>query len=204
MIPALDFSRAPFLAIWETTRACDLACSHCRADAVKDRDAGELSTEEGKRLLDGVAAMGTPIFIFSGGDPLQRPDLEELVGHAKGRGFRVGAIPVATDKLDRERMAGLRAAGLDQLALSLDGPDAAGHDSVRGVPGSFVRTLAAAAAARAVGLPLQINTCLSAGNMGRLDALIKLVSSLGVVFWEVFFLVPVGRGRDLPGLAPGQ
>ena len=200
----MDFGSAPFLAIWETTRACGLACRHCRAEALKDRDPGELTTDEGRRLLDAVADMGTPIVILSGGDPLERPDLEGLVRHAKSRGLRVGTIPAATPKLDRTRVRGLKEAGLDQLAFSLDGPTAAEHDEFRGTPGAFDRTLEAAAWAREEGLPLQVNTCFGAWNIGRIDEMVRLVQGLGVVFWEVFFLVTMGRGKELAGLGPAQ
>lgn len=196
------FDQAPLLVIWETTRSCALACRHCRASALLGRDSGELSTDEGRALIDDVAGMGTPIMILSGGDPLQRPDLETLVAHGKSRGLRMGTIPAATETLTRERLVSLREAGLDQLALSLDGPTAERHDGFRRVTGSFARTLEAAGWARELGLPLQINTCFARWNLKDLEAMIALVRKLGAVFWEVFFLVPVGRGRELGGLEP--
>ncbi len=199
-----DFSRAPLLVIWETTRSCALACRHCRAEAELGRRPDELSTAEGLALIDSIAGMGTPIVVLSGGDPLNRPDLDELVIHGKRRGLRVGTIPAATPSLTRERLARLQAAGLDQVALSLDGPTAQVHDGFRRVPGAFDKTLEAARWARELGLPLQLNTCFSQWNIGALEEMISLVASLGVVFWEVFFLVPVGRGRELGGLAPEQ
>ena len=199
-----DFSVAPLLVIWETTRSCALACSHCRASAELGRHPDELTTSEGFGLLDQIADMGTPIVIFSGGDPLNRPDLEELVRHAKRRGLRTGTIPAATPALTRERLAALEEAGLDQLALSLDGPTPELHDRLRRTPGAFERTIAAAGDARALGLPLQINTCFSRANIDRLEEMIALVASLGAVFWEVFLLIPIGRGRALGGLAPGR
>ncbi|MFA5139537.1 MAG: TIGR04053 family radical SAM/SPASM domain-containing protein [Elusimicrobiota bacterium] len=200
----MDFNQSPFLVIWELTRACGLACRHCRGEAIPGRDPAELGTDEGKRLLDDVAEMGTPILILSGGDPLERPDLEALVRHGKAAGLRVGTIPAATEKLTRARLRALKEAGLDQLALSLDGPEQAIHDEFRGTPGAFEKTLQAARWAAEEGLPLQVNTCIGPWNMGRLDGMISLVKSLGIVFWEVFFLVPVGRGRGLENLRPEQ
>ena len=138
---AVNFDDAPFLVIWETTRSCGLACRHCRAEAVLGRDPGELSTQEGKDLLSQIAAMGTPIAVLSGGDPLNRPDLEELVSHGKSVGLRMGTIPAATANLTRERVRSLVDAGLDQIAFSLDGPAARTHDEFRQVPGSFAKTL---------------------------------------------------------------
>ena len=92
----VDYDRAPLLVIWEVTRACALACRHCRAAAEDWRDPRELSLEEGKRLLDQVNAMGTPLMIFTGGDPLQRDDLEDLIRHAKQIGLRPAAIPAGS------------------------------------------------------------------------------------------------------------
>ncbi|MEK7388110.1 MAG: TIGR04053 family radical SAM/SPASM domain-containing protein [Elusimicrobiota bacterium] len=201
---AVDFNDAPFLVIWETTRSCALACRHCRAEAVLGRDPGELSTAEGKDLLGQIAAMGTPICVFSGGDPLNRPDLEELVAHGKSVGLRVGTIPAATANLTRERVASLVDAGLDQIAFSLDGPTPQTHDAFRQVPGSFEKTIEGAAFARATGVPLQINTCFASWNYQYMEELVKLVTSLGVAFWEVFFLVPMGRGRAMESLSAQQ
>lgn len=200
----VDFNQAPFLIIWETTRSCGLACKHCRADAILRRDPRELDTAQGKDVLDQAAALGTPIFILSGGDPLNRTDIEELVGHGKSRGLRMGTIPAATSNLTRERVKALKNAGLDQIAFSLDGPTAELHDAFRGVPGSFNKTLEGIAYAHEAGLPLQINTCFAAWNFEYLQAMVSLVRSLGVVFWEVFFLIPIGRGENLGALSPEQ
>lgn len=193
----LDFDRTPFLVIWEVTRACALACRHCRASAIDQRDPGELSTDEGKALMSDIAAMGTPIMIFTGGDPLQRGDLEELVVHGRQCGMKVGTIPAATERLTRERIVSLAQAGIDQLAFSLDASTAERHDDLRQVRGSFAKVMQAAAWTREAGIPLQINSVLGAWNYDDFDALAGLVSSMGIVFWEVFFLVPTGRGSEL-------
>ncbi|MFI5350256.1 MAG: TIGR04053 family radical SAM/SPASM domain-containing protein [Elusimicrobiota bacterium] len=200
----VDFDQAPFLVIWETTRSCGLACKHCRAEAILGRDPAELTTAQGKDLLDQIAGMGTPIVVFSGGDPLNRPDLEELVRHGRSVGLRVGTIPAATSNLTRERVRGLADAGVDQIAFSLDGPNAVQHDSFRQVAGSFAKTIEGAAWAREAGIPLQINTCFAAWNHQYLDEMVKLVTSLGVAFWEVFFLVPMGRGKAMECLTSEQ
>lgn len=204
MPPAVDFDRAPFLVIWETTQACDLACIHCRASAQPNRNPGELSTSEGKALIDEVAEMGTPVFILSGGDPVKRPDLFELIRHAKQRGLRVGTIPAATDRLSRDLVHELSEVGLDQMALSLDFPTASEHDAFRGVPGAFAKTMQAIEWSHEVGLPLQINTTISGRSAPSFRRMAELVETLGIVFWEVFFLVPVGRGVSLGGLTPEQ
>ena len=196
-----DFDQAPLLVIWETTQACGLSCRHCRASAQPGRNPGELSTDEGLRLVDAVADMGTPLFILSGGDPLSRPDLAELVRHGKSRGLRVATIPAATEQLTFERLAELKDAGLDQIAFSLDFPRADLHDGFRLAAGAFDRTIQAAGWARQLGLPLQINTTVCGETAPYLAELGHFVGNLGVVFWEVFFLVPVGRGTALSGLA---
>jgi radical SAM protein len=203
-MPAVDFARAPFLVIWETTQACALACRHCRASARPWRDPLELTTEEGKRLVDDVADMGTPLLIFSGGDPVNRPDLAELIRYGKTRGLRTATIPAATERLTRELVAELKQAGCDQMALSLDFPRADLHDAFRGVPGAFDKTLQAAGWAHELGLPLQINTTVCGDTAPFLEEMAAFVGGLGIVFWEVFFLVPTGRGSVLRGLGPAE
>jgi len=198
----VDFATAPFLVIWEITQACDLTCSHCRASAQPERHTGELTTAEGQQLLDDAAAMGTPVFILSGGDPVKRPDLCQLIRHGKERGLRMGTIPAATAALTQDLVHRLKETGLDQMALSLDFPEADLHDSFRGVPGAFARTMAAIKWAHECALPLQINTTLCGRSLPYLRQMTELVARLGIVFWEVFFLVPVGRGTDLGGLTP--
>lgn len=131
---AIDFDQTPFVAIWETTRACDLACRHCRAEAIPERSPEELSTDQGFALLTQLAEMGTPICVLSGGDPAKRPDLCALVEHGARTGMRMATIPAATPLLTRQLIRDLKAAGLAQMALSLDGPNSRIHDSFRGVP----------------------------------------------------------------------
>jgi radical SAM protein len=202
--PAVDFRVAPFLVIWETTQACDLACTHCRASAQPLRHPDELTTEEGERLLEEAAAMGTPVFILSGGDPVKRPDLLRLIRKGKQLGLRMGTIPAATALLTEELVLQLKDTGLDQMALSLDFPRAGLHDDFRGVPGAYERTMSAVEWAHRCELPLQINTTLCARSAPYLAEMAALVERLGIVFWEVFFLVPVGRGEMLGGLTAGQ
>lgn len=198
----MNYNETPFIAIWETTQACALACAHCRAEAMDLRHPDELTTAEGIELVRAAAAMGTKIFIFSGGDPLQRPDLEELVRAAGG--MRTGTIPAATDRITPERVAALKAAGLHQIAFSLDHADPAKHDGFRGVPGSFERTMRGVEIAREAGLAFQINTVFGAWNAGDFDAIAALVERLGVAFWEIFFLVPTGRGAAMRCVPPGR
>jgi MoaA/NifB/PqqE/SkfB family radical SAM enzyme len=183
-IPQLDYDKTPFLIIWEATQACDLACLHCRACARPERDPGELSTEEGEELLRETARMGTPIFIISGGDPLQRDDLYRLIRTGADLGLRMATIPAATNRLTEDVVRRLKEAGLRQMALSLDFPTAEQHDSFRGVPGAYRKTMQAVGWAHRHGLPLQINTTLCAESAPYLPAMVDLVKRLGVVFWK--------------------
>jgi len=201
---AVDFERAPFLVIWETTQACALACRHCRASARPWRDPLELSTETGKQVIRQTVEMGTPLIVFSGGDPVNRPDLFELIRYAKDLGLRTATIPAATECLTRELVFGLKEAGLDQMALSLDFPRAELHDAFRGVPGAFAKTMDAVAWAHEAKLPLQINTTVCGDTAPYLEEMASFVETLDIVFWEVFLLVPVGRGTLLKGLAAAE
>jgi radical SAM protein len=197
----VDFNQRPFIAIWETTQACDLACVHCRASAQPERHPQELTTEEGKNLIDQIAAMEVPVFVLTGGDPIKRPDLFELIGHARKVGVRVSLTPSATPLLTREVVMRLKEAGLARLAVSLDGATAATHDAFRGMSGSYARTLDAVRWANEAGLPVQINTTFSRRNLGEMEAIVALMESLKITLWSVFFLVPTGRGKlnDLLG-----
>ena len=192
--PTLDFDQRPFIVIWETTQACDLACVHCRACAQPVRSALELSTDEAKRLIDQVAELEAPVFVLTGGDPLKRPDIFELVEYATGRRVRISLTPSATPLLTREAILKLKQSGLARLAISLDGPTAEIHDAFRRVHGSFEWTLRAVQWAREAGLPVQINTTITRHNLQQLDSMISLLERLDIVLWSVFFLVPTGRG----------
>jgi AdoMet-dependent heme synthase len=196
----IDFAVSPFLVIWEVTRACPLLCRHCRAEAVLARDPAELSTEEGKELLAEMHALGTPVCVLTGGDPARRPDLVELVRHGTKLGLRMATIPVASEMLTFADLEALRDAGVAQLAFSLDGPNAEVHDGFRQVPGTFDLTLRAIDWAHQLGIPLQINTTYCRYNAAHIEATMALIERLGIVFWEVFSLVPVGRGSELEPL----
>lgn len=200
----IDFNQAPLLVIWEATRACALACQHCRASAEDVRDPRELSLDQGKQLIDDIAAMGTPLIVFTGGDPLQRDDLEDLVRHAVSRKLTVGTIPAATPRLTRERVISLRDAGVHQMALSIDGETAEKHDAFRRVEGTFAKVMEGAKWIREAGVPLQVNSVFGQWNFNDFDAMADLVTKLGIVFWEVFFLVPTGRGTALQSCTAQQ
>ncbi len=194
-INTVDFNERPFIAIWEVTQACDLACVHCRASAQPDRNPLELSTDEGKQLIDQIASLQVPVFVLTGGDPIKRPDLFELISHARSVGVRVSLTPSATPLLTKDIVVRLKAAGLARLAVSMDGASAETHDLFRGMSGSFARTLDAVRWANEIGLPVQINTTFSRRNVAEIDAIVTLMEKLKITLWSVFFLVPTGRGK---------
>ena len=193
----MSFDERPFIAIWETTQACDLACVHCRACAQPARNPFELSTAEARRLIDEIAAMEVPVFVLTGGDPLKRPDIFELVRYASEHNVRISLTPSATPLLTRENIRQLKECGLARLAVSLDGPTAEIHDAFRRVQGSYEWTLNAVRWAREAGLPVQINTTITRHNLCQLDDTIALLEKLDIVLWSVFFLVPTGRGQSI-------
>ena len=193
------FDRAPRRVYWEVTRACDLACRHCRAEAAPEPDPGELGPEEGRQLLDDLTRFGPPLphLVLTGGDPLKRADLFPLIEAARARGFAVSVAPSGTPLFTAAAVRRLVAAGVEAISLSLDGSTAAHHDRLRGVPGCFERTLMAARECAAAGLPFQVNTLVSEETLGDLPAIHGLASSLGALRWSLFFLVAVGRGSVL-------
>lgn len=197
-----DYDQSPLIATWEVTQACSLSCDHCRAEAVESRHPDELTTAEGRGLIDGVARFDPPpVLVLSGGDPLERPDLFELVAYAAER-VPTAVTPAPTENLTRETVDRFADLGVRRMALSLDGATPASHDEFRGETGSFERVRRAAAWADDAGLDVQVNTTVTAGTVDELPAIAGRVADLGAVMWEVFFLVPVGRGRALDGLSP--
>lgn len=192
---SVDFTQTPYVVAWETTRACALACRHCRAEAMPRRDPRELSTDEGKALIDDLVRLGKPILILTGGDPFMRRDLETLASYAVERGLHIGISPSATALVTKKRLTALRDSGVAMLHVSLDGIDT-NHDEFRGVPGSYCRTLEIIRDVRSLGMPLQIGTTVTRQTVGDLPALAALLLPLDIQVWNVFFLVPTGRGKQ--------
>jgi len=191
----IDFDQSPFLAIWEVTQSCDLACKHCRAAAQPIPHPDELTHEEGKALIDQIAEMQIPIFVFTGGDPLKRKDIIELIRYAASKGVHVAVTPSATPLLTRDSIQRLRDAGVVRLGISLDGSCPEIHDAFRGLPGAWARTIQAIEWANEAGIPIQVHSTINRHNAGDLDNLCNLFEKLAIVMWNVFFLVPVGRGQ---------
>ncbi len=200
------FDRAPLRVYWETTRSCDLACRHCRAEAQPEAAPDELDTAQGKALLDSLVSFGAPLphIVFTGGDPLKRGDLWELLAYAKALGIAFSVAPSATPLLTPAQISRLAAAGTDAISLSLDGATAEHHDGIRGVPGTFERTLAAARQARAVSLPFQVNTLVALETLPDMAAIHDLVLEIGASRWSLFFLISVGRGQALSAIGADE
>lgn len=191
----IDFDQAPFTIAWEVTRACAFACVHCRADAQHQRDPRELTTEQGFRLIDRFKAFGNPILVFTGGDPMMRRDLFELIEYATRQGLRCSLTPTATALPTIERLQQAKQAGIRRIALSLDAPSPEVHDEFRKVAGSWDRTMRILRNAQAVGLSAQVNTTVTKHNVELLAEMVEFVQEVGAVQWSVFFLVPTGRGQ---------
>lgn len=193
----VDFSQAPFTIAWEVTRACVFACRHCRADAQARRDPAELTTEEGFALIDRLAEFGSPILVFTGGDPMMRKDLFDLIEYADHAGLRCSLTPTATALPTVARLERAQRAGVRRIALSLDAPTPEIHDDFRKVPGSWERTMTILRNAHEIGLSAQINTTVTTHNVDLLPDMVQFVREVGAVQWSVFFLVPMGRGQEL-------
>ena len=195
-----DFDDRPFVLIWEITRACALACQHCRATAQPRPDPLELDTAEGLKFIDQVVRAQPAIFILTGGDPMMRQDVYQLIRYATERGLRVSLSPSATPKLLNSSFVELKSAGVRRISLSLDGATVSAHDSFRGVKGTWDWTMRAVKHARDAGLEFQINTTISKENIDQFDEFAEVVGKLSPALWSVFLLVPTGRAAldDLP------
>ena len=202
----INFDQRPLLVFWETTRACSLACRHCRASAQKDPLPGELDADEGLALLEQISQFGkpAPVLIATGGDVLMRSDLDALAARAAGLRLPIALAPSVTPPLTAERAADLRRLGVKVVSISLDGATAARHEGIRGVTGHFEATLRAIRLLRAAGLHVQINTLVMRENAGELAAVAEIVAREDAAIWELFFLVCVGRGETLAELTPDE
>ncbi|ADU31188.1 TIGR04053 family radical SAM/SPASM domain-containing protein [Evansella cellulosilytica] len=199
-----NYDETPFIVIWEVTRACALKCLHCRAEAQYKSDPRELSRNEGKALIDDIASMDNPLFVFTGGDPLMRSDLFDLAKYAKEKGLSVSMTPSATPKVTRKAVARAKEVGLSRWAFSLDGSNAEIHDHFRGTKGSFDTTMKGISYLQELNIPIQINTTVSKYNLKDLEHIAELVRSMNTVLWSVFFLIPTGRGMEKDMISPEE
>jgi len=199
-----DFSRNPMLVYWEMTQACGLACKHCRAEAMPRAHPLELKTAESRAFIRQLVQFrpNPPHLILTGGDPLSRPDLFELIDYARSLGLGVSITPSATTELSEAAILNLQKHGIQALGLSLDGSTASRHDAIRGIEGTFERTLHAARYAGRIGLPIQINTLVSEETSMDLPSIYELLHHFPVMRWSLFFLISVGRGKALNEVTP--
>ena len=201
-----DYAKTPLNIYWEMTQACALACRHCRAEAVPMAHQLELTFEQGVDFLRQIKDFGDPLpqLILTGGDPLKRPDLYELIDTARQLGIGTSITPAATPALTREILAKLKEHGVEGLGLSLDGSTAERHDAIRGVPGTFDLTMKAIRWAQELEMPLQVNTLAAAETAADMPAVYELLKPYGIARWSLFFLISVGRGKVLQPLSPEE
>ncbi|MHB1868880.1 MAG: TIGR04053 family radical SAM/SPASM domain-containing protein [Nitrososphaerales archaeon] len=198
------FHSKPILVFWETTRACPLSCVHCRASAISDPLPGELTFNEGLNLIDQIASFGKPYptMILTGGDPLMRKDLFNLMAYASKIGVNFAASPAVSNLLTFDTLQRIKHAGATSISVSLDGATSETHESIRRIEGTFDRTMETILKARDLGLPIQVNTTVMKRNLHELPAIFHLIKTLGIKVWEVFFLIRTGRGSDQYDLTP--
>lgn len=200
-----DFAHSPLMFYYEVTRACDLVCKHCRASAQEHPAPGELTTKQSRSLIDQVGTFPRrPMMVLTGGDPLKRADLFDLIRHAVDSGLPLALTPSATPLATLEAFQRAKEAGVRTLGISLDGAEAKTHDAFRGWEGSFDRTLRMLAHARTLGLAVQVNTTITRRNFHQIDAMAELLCDQGIAMWSVFFVVPVGRGVEEKRILPGE
>ncbi len=200
----MDFNQSPFVVIWENTRACDLACVHCRAAAQPRRSQFELTTEQGFRLIDEIGEMKPKVFVLTGGDPLKRDDVYDMIRRARDKGLEPSITPSATPLLTVDAVNKMKDHGLGRMAVSLDASCAELHDTFRRVSGSFDITVRAIRAARANNIPVQVNTTVTRRTIEDLPRMVDLLSELEIVMWSVFFLVPTGRAKAADLVSPEE
>ena len=189
-----DFNRSPLIVFYEVTQACGLVCKHCRACAQTESHPAELSTRHSFELIDQLTEFAQPpMLVLTGGDPLCRADIFDLIEYGTAAGLEVSITPSATPLVTAEAIGRFAKAGIHRMAISIDAATAVAHDAVRGVTGSFQRSLCILEQAREIGLATQINTTLTPENIDQIDQMAELFAGLGISLWSVFFLVPVGR-----------
>lgn len=186
------------LIAWEVTKSCNLACKHCRAEAHPHPYPDELTTGEAKALIESFPQTGSPIVIFTGGEPTLRPDIFELVSHASNLGLTCAFAPNGT-LITPEIAEKIRVSGVERCSISIDGADAATHDAFRGVPGAFAASMRGIEHLKKAGVPFQINTTVTKDNLNSFKDIFNLCQKLGAVAWHIFLLVPMGRAANLAG-----
>lgn len=202
----VDYSTKPIFVCWETTKSCLLSCRHCRATAIRNSLPGELDHETGIRLIDQLLEFGEPYpaLLLTGGDPLMRADVFDLLSHAKDKGIYTAVAASVTPLLTREKLELMRDLGVEIISVSMDGASAEIHDKIRDIPGTWRATLDAIEMSTSCGMRLQVNTTVMKSNLRDLADIFHLARERGSVAWEVFFLIRTGRGSSLENPEPSE
>ncbi|MCW4046251.1 MAG: radical SAM protein [Candidatus Bathyarchaeota archaeon] len=193
----------PLVLSWNVTRKCNLKCPHCYINATTQELQNELSTEEAKSLMDQIAEVSRPLLILSGGEPLLRTDIFELVRYGAGKGFKMGLGSNGT-LIDGKVAKGLKEAGITTVSVSLDSSIPEKHDEFRNMKGSWEKAVGAIKALKENNVLVQVNTTVTQQNYGEIDDIMTLAESLGVENFHLFFLVPTGRGVKIADISPAK
>jgi radical SAM protein with 4Fe4S-binding SPASM domain len=188
------------VVMWELTRACKLACAHCPVGAQPRRSPLELSPYEAYKTIDQIVALNPDEVIITGGDPLERADLYQLIDYARRRGLQPALTVSPTPSLTGATIGKLKRNGLSRLIISLDSSAPDRHDNARGISGQFGSTLLAIRWARTAELPVEVNTLLNRRNVNDLRTIAELLGDVDVYRWNVYFLVPVGGAKNSDAL----
>lgn len=184
------------MVAWEVTRSCNLACVHCRASSKKGPYPGELTTQECFKVIDDIVSFANPVIIFTGGEPLLRNDIFEIIEYGRSKGLVMVMAPNGT-LLNDETVEKIIKSGIKRISVSLDGADEISHDNFRQVKGAFKQAIKGIKCAQKAGLEFQINSTITKRNISSIADIIKLAKKLGAKAYHIFLLVPTGRGKDM-------
>jgi radical SAM protein with 4Fe4S-binding SPASM domain len=191
----------PLVMSWNVTRECNMKCSHCYINATEEKLANELSTQEGKDLMDQICQVSKPLLILSGGEPLLRPDIYELIKYGASKGLKMG-LGSNGSLIDDIVATKLKAAGIATVSISLDSNIPGQHDEFRGVAGAWEKAVNACKILRKNNILVQVNTTLTHENYNQIDDIMSLAEEIGVENFHLFFLVPTGRGTKIADISP--
>ena len=186
----------PRLIAFELTRRCRFNCQHCRAQAHQNGPVEELTTKQCERILASIAQFNKCMIILTGGEPMERSDIYDLIRYGRDLGLRM-VMATCGYTITDESIAKLKEAVLTALSISLDGASAQTHDKFRQTAGAFDSAIKAAKSARRAGIRFQINTTITKSNLTEVPAIAKLAAELGAYCFNPFILVPTGRGREI-------
>jgi len=193
----------PLVVSWNLTRKCNLKCPHCYINATTQELKNELTTEESKTLINQICEVSRPLLILSGGEPLLRPDVYELVRYGASKGLKMG-LGSNGSLIDATAAKRLKNAGIETVSISLDSHIPEQHDEFRGVRGSWEKAVGAIKALQENGVLVQVNTTLTQQNYDQIDDIMSLAENLGVENFHLFFLVPTGRGVKMADISPAK